>query len=166
MRAAGDRRYTPDSRGAVLFREYLWQFPDRDLVDAGALYRTPFDPADPVGTPNTANDTRDVELLANLGVAAKALTARGIALDVRLADLQVDGRLADGAPPGWRKLGENVGMGGSISSVHVAYMDSPGHRANVLDPAFTQIGTAAVWGDCTIKGRTYRMGFTVHGFMA
>jgi uncharacterized protein YkwD len=70
--------------------------------------------------------------------------------------------LADGAPPEWRKLGENVGMGGSIDQVHTAYMNSPGHRANILDPSFTQMGTAAVWGTC----RGYRTVFTVHVFMA
>jgi uncharacterized protein YkwD len=69
--------------------------------------------------------------------------------------------LADGAPAGWRKLGENVGMGANIGQIHVAYMNSPGHRANVLDRAFTEIGTAAVWGDCP-RGRTL---FTVHVFM-
>ncbi len=71
-------------------------------------------------------------------------------------------RLADGAPPQWRKLGENVGMGGNISQIHNAYMNSPGHRANVLDPAFTEMGTAAVWGECN----GYRTLFTVHVFMA
>jgi uncharacterized protein YkwD len=70
--------------------------------------------------------------------------------------------LSNGAPPEWRKLGENVGMGGSIDQVHTAYLNSPGHRANILDPAFTQIGTAAVWGTC----RGYRTVFTVHVFMA
>ena len=69
--------------------------------------------------------------------------------------------LSDGAPPEWRKLGENVGMGGSIDQIHTAYMNSPGHRANVLDPAFTQIGTAAVWGTCN----GFRTVFTVHVFM-
>lgn len=69
--------------------------------------------------------------------------------------------LADGAPAGWRKLGENVGMGGSIGQIHAAYMNSPGHRANVLDPSFTEMGTAAVWGQC----RGMRTVFTVHVFM-
>jgi len=69
--------------------------------------------------------------------------------------------LADGAPKEWRKLGENVGMGGSIDQIHVAYMNSPGHKANVLDPSFNQVGTAAVWGQCN----GYRTVFTVHVFM-
>ena len=70
-------------------------------------------------------------------------------------------KLSDGAPPNWRKLGENVGMGGDIAQIHTAYMNSPGHRANVLDPAFTEMGTAAVWGECN----GYRTVFTVHVFM-
>lgn len=70
-------------------------------------------------------------------------------------------RLSDGAPSNWRKLGENVGMGGNIGQIHTAYMNSPGHRANVLDPSFSQMGTAAVWGNCN----GYRTVFTVHVFM-
>jgi uncharacterized protein YkwD len=69
--------------------------------------------------------------------------------------------LADGAPPDWRKLGENVGMGGDIGQIHVAYLNSPGHRANILDGSYNQIGTAAVWGEC----RGYRTVFTVQVFM-
>ena len=71
-------------------------------------------------------------------------------------------RLADGAPSNWRKLGENVGTGNNVAEVHTAYMASPGHRANVLDPAFTEIGTASVWGTCNGFHRV----FTVHVFMA
>lgn len=38
----------------------------------------------------------------------------------------------------WRKLGENVGVGYDLGSIHNAFMSSSGHRANILDPAFTQ----------------------------
>lgn len=70
-------------------------------------------------------------------------------------------RLADGAPRNWQKLGENVGRGGTISQVHVAYLNSPGHRKNILDPSFNQVGAGAVWGDCN----GYRTVFTVQVFM-
>jgi uncharacterized protein YkwD len=70
--------------------------------------------------------------------------------------------LSDGAPSNWMKLGENVGYGGSIDEVHVAYMHSPGHRANILDPTFTSMGAAAVWGDC--PDGSHRV-FTVQEFM-
>lgn len=41
---------------------------------------------------------------------------------------------------GWEAVGENVGMGGSASSIHQAFMNSTAHRANILDPDFTQVG--------------------------
>ena len=71
-------------------------------------------------------------------------------------------RLSDGAPNEWVKLGENVGYGGSIDQVHEAYMNSPGHRANILDPSYQSVGSAAVWGDC--PDGTHRV-FTVQEFM-
>ncbi len=70
--------------------------------------------------------------------------------------------LSEGAPGNWLKLGENVGYGGDIAQVHDAYMNSPGHRANILDPAFQWVGTAAVWGNC--PDGSHRV-FTVQEFM-
>lgn len=59
--------------------------------------------------------------------------------------------VAEGVPPGWRKLGENVGRGPSIEAVHNAFMSSAPHRANILDPAFAGIGTGvAVGADGTV----------------
>jgi len=71
-------------------------------------------------------------------------------------------RLDDGAPEEWLKLGENVGYGGSIEIVHNAYLNSPGHRANIMDPAYTSMGAAAVWGTC--PDGSHRV-FTVQEFM-
>ena len=45
---------------------------------------------------------------------------------------------------GWTKMGENVGYGGTVSGLHVAFMNSPGHRANILDPAYTHVGVGVV----------------------
>jgi hypothetical protein len=44
----------------------------------------------------------------------------------------------------WRRVAENVGVGGSVASLHKAFMNSPGHRANILDPKVTQIGVGVV----------------------
>ena len=41
---------------------------------------------------------------------------------------------------GWQAVGENVGMGGSVSSIHQAFMNSASHRANIVDSDFTQVG--------------------------
>ena len=44
----------------------------------------------------------------------------------------------------WRTLGENVGMGGSVSSLHQAFMASPGHKANILYGGFEHMGVGTV----------------------
>lgn len=52
---------------------------------------------------------------------------------------------------GWSAVGENVGYGGSELQVHNALMASPGHRANILSTAYTEVGIgiatrgSAVW---------------------
>jgi cysteine-rich secretory family protein len=45
---------------------------------------------------------------------------------------------------GWRWVGENVGYGPDWKSVQVAFMNSPAHRANILDEDYTQIGIGVV----------------------
>lgn len=43
----------------------------------------------------------------------------------------------------WRGLGENVGVGFSAESLHQAFLDSPGHRANIMgDFDYVGIGVA------------------------
>lgn len=47
---------------------------------------------------------------------------------------------------GWRTIGENVAMGyGSADSVMNGWMNSPGHRANILKADFTSIGVAVAY---------------------
>jgi hypothetical protein len=53
-----------------------------------------------------------------------------------------EAELKAAAGSGWSQIGENVGRGGSVSSLHQAFMDSPGHRANILgDYNYAGIGT-------------------------
>ena len=40
----------------------------------------------------------------------------------------------------WVILGENVGVGGTVSSLHDAFMNSPAHRDNVLHNAYRHVG--------------------------
>ena len=50
--------------------------------------------------------------------------------------------LGAAAGSGWTKLGENVGRGGTVDSLHQAFMDSAGHRANILgEYNYVGIGT-------------------------
>ena len=41
-------------------------------------------------------------------------------------------------------VGENVSQGESPEAAHQGLMDSPGHRANMLDPRFTHVGVGVV----------------------
>ncbi|MGL5858995.1 MAG: CAP domain-containing protein [Angustibacter sp.] len=47
---------------------------------------------------------------------------------------------------GWHYVGENVGVGGSVSQLHTAFMNSPGHRANVLHSRYTEVGIGVAYG--------------------
>lgn len=77
------------------------------------------------------------------------------------SQFMADGKCADGANichstadqlksaagSGWSKIGENVGRGGSVDSLHQAFMDSAGHRENILDPAWTHVGVGALYAN-------------------
>jgi uncharacterized protein YkwD len=44
---------------------------------------------------------------------------------------------------GWTSLGENVAMGyTTVDTVMNAWMNSPGHKANILNPSYTGVGLA------------------------
>lgn len=58
----------------------------------------------------------------------------------------------------WRKLGENVGVGPNVEVLHQAFVDSPGHYRNLVDPEFNYIGVGVVMG---ADGSMY----TAHQFM-
>jgi uncharacterized protein YkwD len=47
---------------------------------------------------------------------------------------------------GWHYVGENVGVGGDVASLHQAFMDSAPHKANILDRDYTQIGVGVASG--------------------
>jgi hypothetical protein len=52
--------------------------------------------------------------------------------------------LAAAGGSGWSRIGENVGRGGSVASLHQAFMESPGHKANILgDYNLVGIGTGS-----------------------
>lgn len=55
-----------------------------------------------------------------------------------------------GQVSGWTRVAENVGRGPSVSSIHRALMDSPGHRANILDSRVTEVGIGVVVSGSTV----------------
>lgn len=45
----------------------------------------------------------------------------------------------------WRVIGENVGYGPTAAILQQAYMNSPGHRANILDPEYNRVGVGTAF---------------------
>lgn len=84
---AWDRHANVDSRGAVLFREF-WSV----ASSIPNKWANPFNPADPVNTPNGVAPAAMPAMLAALRDAAVKLQSLGIPLDARLGDVQVEPR--------------------------------------------------------------------------
>ncbi len=47
----------------------------------------------------------------------------------------------------WSTLGENVGVGGGVTSLHQAFMNSPAHRDNILYSSFRHVGVGVIKKD-------------------
>jgi uncharacterized protein YkwD len=47
----------------------------------------------------------------------------------------------------WSVLGENVGVGGDVESLHQAFMNSPAHKANILYSSFRHVGIGVLKKD-------------------
>jgi len=65
--------------------------------------------------------------------------------------------ISAGVTAPWVKLGENVGTGPSVPPIMNAFINSPAHYANIVDPAFTYVGVGVVW----VGNQMY----TTHRFM-
>lgn len=79
-------RFDVDSPGAVLFREWLARWPYAATRQAGELFATQFDSADPLHTPRGLADP--ALAVERLKAAATVLEAAGIPLDAPLGELQ------------------------------------------------------------------------------
>jgi hypothetical protein len=51
---------------------------------------------------------------------------------------------------GWKIVGENVGVGGTVDAVHAGFVASPTHYANLVDSAYTKVGFGIVRPDARI----------------
>ena len=66
--------------------------------------------------------------------------------------------LSTGVTADWQKLGENVGVGGTVDALFEAFVASPKHYENLVDPSYRFIGIGVVWDGPRM--------FTAHRFMA
>ncbi len=61
------------------------------------------------------------------------------------SEMNLEGRLAE-AGARFSVIAENIAIGPNPQTIHAGWMDSPGHRKNILDPRLTSVGIAAVRG--------------------
>jgi uncharacterized protein YkwD len=47
----------------------------------------------------------------------------------------------------WSTIGENVGVGSTVASLHSAFMNSPAHRDNILHDPFNNVGVGVTTKD-------------------
>ncbi|MFK0232573.1 penicillin acylase family protein [Streptomyces vinaceus] len=118
-----DHDFTADSRGSWLFENY-WAF----LLGGQAVeklpWRVPFDPKDPVHTPNSL-DPGSSAVRDAFGRAVLALRRAGVALNAPLSDVQ---KITRG--------GEQIPIHGSISELGVLNVVTPGLVDGKLDITF------------------------------
>ncbi|WP_444852287.1 penicillin acylase family protein [Streptomyces sp. NPDC000229] len=118
-----DHDYTTDSRGSWLFANY-WSL----LLDGRGIeklpWRVPFDPKDPVHTPNSL-DSGSSSVRDALGRAVLALRKAGIPLNAPLSDVQ---KVTRG--------GEQIPIHGSISQLGVLNVITPGQVDGKPDIVF------------------------------
>ena len=93
----------------------------------------------------SANSVRAGQGLAPLaldgGLAGKAA---GWAQTMASAGDIFHSNLPDGISADWYRLGENVGMGPDSASIAQAFINSPGHYKNLIDPGFRYVGVGVV----------------------
>lgn len=117
-----------------------------------------FGAASPAGA-STSTDEHDFLRLLNQARTSAGLPA--LVSDPALADtsrswsgaMASDGKIshatnlaqiAESVEPNWQKIGENVGVGYDPQGLHDAFMNSPGHRDNIMGNGYNRVGIGVV----------------------
>jgi Cysteine-rich secretory protein family len=113
------------------------------LVGSAAFASSAF--ASPAGDLATATNTARVSagfapltINAQLNTVAQAWANKLAAAGTLSHNPAVRTQVTD-----WTVLGENVGMASDVPTVQAAFIRSPEHKANILDPRYTQMGVGS-----------------------
>jgi hypothetical protein len=118
------------------------------LFPAGAHADTVTDEASFVAKINVLRTGKGLPALqVNDNLVAKA---RAWAAGMAAAGRIWHSTLSDGITADWQKLGENVGMGGSVDGLHAAFVASPHHYENLVDPDFGYVGIGIAMSGSTM----------------
>ncbi len=87
------------------------------------------------------NQDRNAHGLVSLGTHGQAQQkAQRWAEELARTGTLKHSKLSDGISGCWRSIGENVGRGPNVASIQNAYMNSAGHRANILSNTWNGVG--------------------------
>jgi uncharacterized protein YkwD len=115
---------------------------------AGADTVTDGDEAQFVGLVNQLRLSKGAQALT---VNARLTSeARNWAAEMSVTSMHHNPNIVAEAPPGWTVLGENVGYGQNVSGLENAFVNSPHHYENLVDPRFNQIGVGVVMAGATM----------------
>jgi acyl-homoserine-lactone acylase len=131
--AAWDLHENTDSRGALLFRRF-WE---RAAGAAPSPWAHPFDPNDPVHTPNTL-DTSNPQVRAALTGAIQDLNGAGIPLDGPLGQFQFITKNGARIP-----IHGGPGTDGDFNAINVDWTDGKGYGEPEHGSSYVQVVT---WG--------------------
>lgn len=109
---------------------------------------------------NKLNDLRASKGLRPLGVHGGLVNmARGWSSQMASrGSISHNPNMAAQAPANWARLGENVGMGPGVDSLHNAFVASPSHYANMVNGHYDSVGVGVVQSGSTM--------FVTFNFMA
>lgn len=133
----------------------------RPLVPASAGFLAAPSPSEEAQFVSRINSLRASKGLAQLQLSGALLSvARGWTEQmVAAGQISHNPNLGSQVGGSWSKLGENVGVGYDVDGLMQAFINSPLHYANLVDPAWTHVAVGVtIAGD----GRIY----TTHNFMA
>ncbi|MFZ0323406.1 MAG: CAP domain-containing protein [Actinomycetes bacterium] len=91
--------------------------------------------ASAVNAARTSQGIAPLAVMADLSAVARAQAQRCADANQLFHNPNLGGDVT-----GWQVVAENVGVGGDWRSIQDAFMASPEHRANLMDPIFTQMG--------------------------
>ena len=132
------------------------------VVDHDAAAAAPLaDPGTEQQFVNAINQLRASKGLRQLQVSGELTGVARNWTDRMVANGQIshNPNLGSQVSGGWTKLGENVGVGYDVDGLMDAFIKSPAHYRNLIDPDWTHVGVGVTYaGD----GRLY----TTHNFMA
>ena len=122
------------------------------LLALVVVLATACDPAKATTDYNLVNNLRTSQGLAPLTRSPELdLKAKNHAAAMAAKGKLFHSTLAYGVSPGWTALGENVAYADTVENAQLALEASPPHLANLLNPAFTEVGI----GVKSANGRTY-----------